>query len=91
MKKGDLQMAQRLPLDDQDRAALAALDDTFVVTPDGEAATATGEMEVEITRPADDGGARFRLTIKFPGGETLEVRIARAQLLDQLDIDVDES
>jgi hypothetical protein len=33
--------------------------------------------------PADDGGARFRLTLKFPDGEELEVRIARSQLLER--------
>ena len=43
-------------------------------------------MEVEIIRPADDGGAQFWLTITFPSGEELDVRIARAQLLEQLDI-----
>jgi hypothetical protein len=36
---------------------------------------------------ADDGGARFRLTLKFPSDETLDVRIARVQLLQQLDIE----
>ena len=44
-------------------------------------------MEVVMVRPADGGGARFRLTLKFPSGETLDVRIARAQLLEQLDIE----
>jgi hypothetical protein len=48
-------------------------------------------MEVVIVRPAHDGGDQFRLTIRFPGGETLDVRIARTQLLDQLDIEADES
>ena len=33
----------------------------------------------------------FRLTIRFPNNETLDVRIARTQLLEQLDIEVDES
>ena len=53
----------------------------------------TGEraVEVEIVRPADDGGARFWLTIRLPGGEELDVRIARAQLLQELNIDADES
>ena len=69
--------------------ALRALDD-FTIT-DGERAVISGEMEVEIVRPADDGGARFRLTIKFPSRETLDVRIARAQLLQQLDVEADDS
>ena len=83
-------MAQHLQFDAQDREALAALDE-FTISADGETARVTGEMEVVIVRPADDGGARFRLTIKFPGGEELEVRIARAQLLEQLDIEAGES
>jgi hypothetical protein len=77
----------RCRLDDQDRAALRALDSDFAISTDGERAVISGEMEVEIVRPADDGGARFRLTITFPNGEELEVRIARAQLLEQLDIE----
>jgi hypothetical protein len=61
-----------MPFDAQDKAA--PLDDTFTISADGETATVTGEMEVEIVRPADDGGARFWLTIRFPSGETLDVR-----------------
>ena len=71
-------MARCLQLDDQDRAALRKLDDDFAITADGETATVAGEMEVEIVRPADDGGDRFWLTIRFPGGEELDVRIARS-------------
>jgi hypothetical protein len=88
MKK-ETSMARCLQLDDQDKQALRALDD-FTIT-DGERAVISGEMEVEIVRPADDGGARFRLTIKFPSRETLDVRIARAQLLQQLDVEADDS
>ena len=77
----------RCRLDDQDKAALHKLDDEFTISADNEVAKVVGEMEVEIIRPADDGGARFRLTLKFPGGEELEVRIARSQLLEQLDIE----
>ena len=58
---------------------------------DGETATVGGEMEVVIVRPPDDGGARFWLTIRLPGGEELDVQIARAQLLQQFDIDANES
>ena len=76
-----------LRFDAQDRAALRALDNDFTISADGETATVTGEMEVVMVRPADDGGARFRLTLKFPSGETLDMRIARAQLLEQLDIE----
>ena len=48
-------------------------------------------MEVVIVRLADDDGDRFWLTITLPGGEELDVRIQRAQLLEQLDIEADES
>jgi hypothetical protein len=48
-------------------------------------------MEVEIVRPVDDGGARFWLKIRFHGDEKLDVRIRRAQLLQQLDVEADES
>jgi hypothetical protein len=78
-------------LDDQDKRALHALDDTFTVNNNGEVASITGEMEITIIRPADDGGARFWLTIRFPSNETLDVRIARSQLLEQLDVGDDES
>ena len=84
-------MTRNMRFDDQDKRALRALDDTFTISTDGETATVAGEMEVVIVRPAEDGGARFWLTIRFPGGETLDVRIARTQLLDQLDIEADES
>ena len=84
-------MAQRLQFDAQDQAALRALDSDFTIDAAGEVATVTGEMEVEFIRLADDGGNRFRLTITFPNREELEVRIARAQLLQQLDIEADES
>ena len=67
-------MTRNMRFDEQDKAALAALDRDFVISADGETATVSGEMEVEIVRPADDGGARFWLTIRFPSGETLDVR-----------------
>ena len=84
-------MTRNIRFDTQDRAALAALDSDFTISADGETARVTGEMEVEFVRPADDGGARFWLTIRFPSGETLDVRIRRAQLLEQLDVEADES
>ena len=80
-------MARCMQFDDQDRAALRKLDDGFAISADGETASITGEMEVEIIRPAHDGGTQFWLMITFPGGEELDVRIARAQLLGQLDIE----
>jgi hypothetical protein len=76
----------RCRLDAQDRAALRALDDGFVISADGETATVAGEMEITLVRPADDGGARFWLKITFPNNETLDVRIRRSQLLQELDV-----
>jgi hypothetical protein len=77
-----------MKFDAQDKAALDALDNDFTITPDGETATVAGEMKVEAVRLDDD---RFCLTIKFPSGEELDVRILRAQLLEQLNIEADES
>jgi hypothetical protein len=74
-------------LDDRDKRALRALDD-FTISADGETATIVGEMKVAIVRPADD---RFCLTISFPSGETLDVRIMRDQLLQQLGVETDKS
>jgi len=69
-------MARCLRFDAQDKAVLRALDSDFKISADGETATVVGEMEVVIVRPADDGGARFWLTIR-----------RRAQLLEQIDIE----
>ena len=71
---------------DQDKAALAKLDD-FTISADGESATVAGDMQVVITRVED----RFQLKFRFPGGEDFDVKIARAQLLEQLNIGDDES
>ena len=84
-------MARCLRLDTQDHAALHKLDDTFTISSDGETATVTGEMELKIIRPDHDGGNQFWLTIQLPGVEELDVRIRRAQLLEQLDIEGDEN
>ena len=83
-------MARCMRFDDQDRAALRALDD-FAISRDGEIATVAGEMKVELVRPADDGGGRLWLTIRLPGGEDLNVRIQRTALLQQWGIEADES
>jgi hypothetical protein len=80
-------MAKCLPLDSQDKAALRKLDADFVFSADNETATVTGEMEVAAVRLDTD---RFCLTVTFPSGETLDVRIARSQLLEQLEIEADE-
>ena len=82
-------MASHIRFDTQDRAALRALDEDFEISADGETASITGEMRTTVVRPAD--GNQFWLTIAFPNGELFDVRIARAQLLEQLDIETDES
>jgi hypothetical protein len=76
-----------MQLDNQDKAALRALDADFTVDANGEAAKITGEMQVIIIRPADNDGAQLLLTIVFPGGELFDVRLGRAQLLQQLGIE----
>ena len=78
----------RLQFDTQDRAALQALDHDFEVSNDGETASITGEMTVEVIRAADD---QLQLTITFPGGEEFIVRLARSQLLQELDVGDDEN
>lgn len=83
-------MTPRLQFDAQDKAALRKLDDDFTISADGEHAVVSGEMEITVERPADDGGSLFLLMITFPGGEQLDVRIRRTQLLEQLDIEADE-
>ena len=83
-------MSQRLQFNTEDRAALAALDTDFAISPGGEHASISGEMEITVERLADDAGNQFLLTITFPGGEQLEVRLRRSQLLEQLDVEADE-
>ena len=81
-------MARNLSLDSQDRAALRKLDDDFVFSADGEHAVISGEMEITVERLNE--GNQLLLTITFPSGEQLDVRIRRTQLLEQLDIEADE-
>jgi hypothetical protein len=83
-------MAKNMQFDSQDRRALQALDDDFVISADGETATVAGEMSVVVIRPAVDGVGQIWLTLRFPSGETLDVRIARTQLLHELDVDADD-
>ena len=81
-------MPQHIRLYYQDRRALHALDHDFVISADGERAVISGEMEVTAVRLDDD--RFFCLTVTFPSGEELDVRVARSQLLEQLDIEADE-
>ena len=84
-------MTRNMRFDDQDKRALRALELDFTISADGETATVAGEMEIEMVRPAHDGGDQFWLTIRLPGGEELDVVIRRATLLQQLGIEANES
>jgi hypothetical protein len=83
-------MAQHLQLDARDHAALRKLDPNFNFSDNNEIASVAGEMVVEVVRLVDADGTRLRMTLTFPNGEPLEVRIARSQLLEQLEIEADE-
>jgi hypothetical protein len=82
-------MTTRMQLDTQDRRALRALDDTFTVSSDG--TTVTTATEVEVVRFTSDGVDQFRLRFKFPSEELLDVKIRRSPLLEQLEIEANES
>ena len=82
-------MARCMRFNEQDRAALRALDD-FTISADGETATVAGEMEIEIVRVAHDGGDRLWLTITLPGGEEFAVRVFRSALLKAAGIEAHE-
>jgi hypothetical protein len=73
------------PLDAQDKAALYSLDSDFVIA--GDTAKVAGNLEIEVVREAQD---RLCITINFPGGEKMDVRILRVQLLRELGIESDE-
>jgi hypothetical protein len=76
--------SRRIQFNTQDRRAVAALDDDFTVNDNNDVAVIAGEMRVEIMRIA--GGDQFRLRIGFPGGEQLDVRIARSQMMRELNV-----
>jgi hypothetical protein len=80
-------MEMQMKFNAQDEAMLHALDDDFKIS-DNETAAVTGEMRVTVTRPADD---RLWLRLTFPGGEVLDIRMARAQLLEELNIKTNDS
>jgi hypothetical protein len=80
---------QYKPFDKQDRAALLALDSDFEIR-DG-AAAVSGHIKLTVMRVAHDSGDQFLLTFTMPGGELLDLRIRRVQLLEQLEIEADES
>jgi hypothetical protein len=84
-------MARCRPFDDQDKAAFAALDADFTIDASNEVATVSGQMEVEVTRLAGDGGDQFQLRFVFPSNELLDVKIRRVQLLEQLGVGDGES
>ena len=84
-------MARCMTFDDQDKAALHALDD-FTISDDGngESATLAGEMKVEIVRPAHDGGRQLWLTITLPGGDEIAVIMPRRNLLGAANIEASD-
>jgi hypothetical protein len=67
------------PLDDQDIRALHSLDPDFEIKDD--AARIVGNMEIEVTREAQD---RLCITIHFPNGQEFIVRTLRAPFLKEL-------
>jgi hypothetical protein len=83
-------LARCMKFDDQDKAALHALDDDFTISDDGEVAKLEGEMKVEIARPAYDSGSLLYLTITLPGGEEFAMTIRHDQLLEAAGIEEDE-
>src|SRR5258708_4600667 len=64
-------MARCMRFDTQDRAVLAALDNDFKISIDGETATVTGEMKLTVVRLADDGADRLWLTLTVENGGVL--------------------
>ena len=80
-------MMEYTPLDIKDRAALAKLDNKF--TDNGQLAMVSGEMTVEIARVPNADGDQFWMTVHFPAGETFDVRLSRAKLLEQLGVEDD--
>jgi hypothetical protein len=62
-----MQSEPRIRLDDTDRRVLDALDHDFEIDDSNEVATVSGEMAVEIIRPADADGTRYQIQITFPG------------------------
>jgi hypothetical protein len=80
----------RIQFDHTDQRVLDALDHDFEISDGNEVATVGGGMAVEATRLAEADGTRYQLQITFPGGFLLQVTIARIQLLEQLNIEVDD-
>lgn len=60
-------------LDAQDRRALRALDDGFTID-SNVVASVEGEMQIEIVRAADDGGAHFGSRLNFPAAKNSSSR-----------------
>ena len=83
-------MASRMRLDAQDKAALRALDTDFKFNSDDTIATITGEMKLVVARTVHDSNDLYELRLDFPGGESLDIKILRARLIEQLDIEADD-
>jgi hypothetical protein len=74
-------------LDDKDKAMLAALDEDFIVSADGETATISEDIRIHITRPADN---QIQFLIEFQNLE-FPVLLLRDKTLTTLGIKTDES
>jgi hypothetical protein len=77
--------------DPTDRAALHKLDVDFAVSADGETATLSGLMKIEVIRSTDDNGNRLRLRIRFPNDERFDVWMLRDRLLQELGVNEQSS
>ena len=78
-------MTDRIQFDSQDRAALRALDNDFMIDPSEEVATSVGD--IEIVRVAGD---RFQFTVTFPGGEEFLILLSRDRTLEQLGVNAEQ-
>jgi hypothetical protein len=65
--------------DEQETAALRAL--RFTIDDDGEVASTTGQIKVEVMRPSHDK-SRVELGIVLPDGSRLNCSMPRARLLE---------
>jgi len=84
-------VTDHIPLDPLDQQALAQLDESFLVGPDGTTASVTGVMTVKIARIAQEDGHRWLMTLRFPSGELFDVQFLRVRVLEQIGVKADES
>ena len=68
-----------MPFDSLDEHILQMLDDGFTVNDSNEVAEIA--VRIEVTR-SDDDDDRLWFRFRFPGGEKLEIRVSRRQLIE---------